>query len=284
MNYLLFNAFADGGKGEESAKEALKILQEKIGETTLKALVGLDVKSFLKELKKDDKAIILGGDGTLNHFINELGEEQLPCSFYLYPSGTGNDFLNDVKDKEDPETHLVELNGFITNLPYVEVKGKTYRFINGIGFGIDGECCVEAERKKKEGETEIDYAKITIGLLLGRFKAPLSTVKVDGEELQFKKTYIAAAMNGRFYGGGMNVAPEQERGSGLLSLAVIHGRGKIGTLMLFPKLFKGTHVKSKKAVYIKKGKEIEVTFSLPTALQIDGEVVEGVTTYKAYIK
>ena len=54
--------------------------------------------------------------------------------------------------------------------------------------------------------------------------------------------------------------------------------------MLFPKLFKGTHIQNKKAVSFIQGKCVEVSFSRPTALQIDGEVISDVSSYKAYIK
>ena len=69
-----------------------------------------------------------------------------------------------------------------------------------------------------------------------------------------------------------------------MSLVGVHGRGKIGTLMLFPEIFKGTHVRAKKNVYCVQGKEIEVQFDRPCGLQIDGEVVEEVTSYRAYIR
>ncbi|MBP5092394.1 MAG: diacylglycerol kinase family protein [Bacilli bacterium] len=283
MITVLFNAKADAGEGEENARLAAKALEAKYGEAKFVNLIGLDVPAFFKGVEKGEKVVIAGGDGTLNHFINDIGDVKVPEEIYLLPVGTGNDFLNDVKDKQDEETKLVPLHEFITNLPIVEVKGKKYRFINGIGFGIDGECCVKADELKAQGKKNLDYGKITINLLLFHFKAPNATIKVDGEEMKFKKTWIAASMNGRCYGGGMLVAPEQKRGSGLLSFVAIHGKGRIGTLMIFPKLFKGTHVENKKNVTVKTGKLIEVTFDRPTGLQIDGEVVKDVTSYKAYI-
>ncbi len=286
MNYLFYNEIADSGKLKEKIPEIAKELKKSLNEE-LKALPlnDNDWAGFIKTLTSKDKVIIVGGDGTLNHQINKMPlDEELPCSFYLYPYGTGNDFFNDTKDKQDPNTHLVELNEFLSNLPYIEVKGKTYRFINGIGYGIDGECCKKAEELKAAGKTDINYGNITVGLLMKGYVAPIAKVKVDGkEELIFKKTYISAAMNGKYYGGGMKVAPNQERGSNLLTSVVIHGRDKLGTLLLFPKIFKGTHVNATKSVSVIQGKTIEVSFSRPTALQIDGEVVSDVTSYKAYI-
>lgn len=284
MYYLLFNPLADGGNGEAASVEVFDKLKEFYPGLVKNSVLNIKAKEFVKSLKKDDGVILFGGDGTLNHFINAIDiDEELPCPFYLCPSGTGNDFLNDVMKQKDEKTGLVLLNEFVKGLPYVEVKGKTYRFINGIGYGIDGECCVEAEKMKKAGEKKIDYSKITISLLMKSYVAPQAVVKVDGKEFSFKKVYLASAMNGRYYGGGMMIAPTQERGSGLLSFVAIHGRGKLGTLLLFPSIFKGKHINKKKAVSLVLGKVIEVSFDKPTGLQIDGEVVEGVTSYKAYI-
>ncbi len=287
MNYLFYNDLAFAGELKEKIPSIKEELQKSLGEEVKEmSLIDNDINSILKTLTSKDSIILIGGDGTLNHQINTLPiDEELPCDFYLYPYGTGNDFYNDVKDKEDKKTHLVKLNEYFSNLPYVEVKGKTYRFINGIGYGIDGECCKKADELKAKGKKNLNYGKITIGLLFKGYVAPVAKVKVDGkEELTFKKTYISAAMNGKYYGGGMMVAPSQERGSNLLTSVVIHGKGKLGTLMIFPSIFKGTHIKKEKNVSVIQGKVIEVSFSRPTALQIDGDVVPDVTSYKAYIK
>ena len=81
----------------------------------------------------------------------------------------------------------------------------------------------------------------------------------------------------------MMPAPEQNRLSedGEVSLMIFYGTGKLKTLMIFPSLFKGEHVKHTKNIAIHKGKEITVKFQNPTALQIDGETVLGVKEYTA---
>ena len=60
---------------------------------------------------------------------------------------------------------------------------------------------------------------------------------------------------------------------------VMRCRSKIRTLLLFPTIFKGKHIKATKVVSVFKGHEISVRFDRPTALQIDGEVYSGVTEY-----
>jgi diacylglycerol kinase family enzyme len=51
--------------------------------------------------------------------------------------------------------------------------------------------------------------------------------------------------------------------------------------MAFPSIFKGEHVKKTKIVKVFSGKEITVEFDRPTAIQIDGETILGVTKYTA---
>lgn len=78
-------------------------------------------------------------------------------------------------------------------------------------------------------------------------------------------------------------APAQDRlnTEGKLSFAVIHGSGKLKTLMIFPSLFTGEHIKHSNIVAVHEGSDITVEFDRPTALQIDGETVLGVTKYRA---
>lgn len=133
------------------------------------------------------------------------------------------------------------------------------------------------------GETNVNYASIAIKGLLGKFKPRNAKITVDGKEYRFRKVWIAAAMNGRLYGGGMNNAPKQDRlnPDGKLTLVVWHGSGKLKTLMMFPSIFKGEHVQHTKNVAIMEGHDITVEFDGPCAAQIDGETVLAVTKYEA---
>ena len=88
-------------------------------------------------------------------------------------------------------------------------------------------------------------------------------------------------MNGKYYGGGMIPAPQQKRTGDTLSVMLFHGTGKIRSLLIFPSIFKGEHVKHKKNITVLSGKEITVRFDSPRTLQIDGETIVGVSEYTA---
>lgn len=233
---------------------------------------------LIKGLKKEVKLVLVGGDGTLNRFINDVDCDSLNREVYYYAAGNGNDFWSDIGKKRGDAPVLI--NEYIKNLPTVEVNGKTYKFINGVGYGIDGYCCEVGDRLKAEGK-EVNYTSIAIKGLLGGYKPCDATVTVDGVTKTYKKVWVAPTMIGRYYGGGMIPTPAQDRknAEGKVSLCLFYGKGKIKTLMAFPKIFKGEHIKKKNMVQILSGYSITVKFAKPTAAQIDGETVLNVSEY-----
>ena len=280
MNYLLFNPLSRNGQGENLKNEAISNLKNKFSDLEEVNVVELDVQAFITDkLKPEDSLILVGGDGTLNRFANNIYEHHLTNDFYIYRAGTGNDFLNDL----DVKDNIVKINDYLKKLPTITVNGQKRYYINGIGYGIDGMVCVIADDKKAKGEKNINYTSISINLLLFKYKCPNARVVIDGKEYKFKKVWLASSMNGRYYGGGMRIAPEQDRLSGKITFVTMHNSGRIKTLLMFKKIFTGDHVKHKKNVFVAQGNKIEVYFDKPMALQIDGEVVENVTSYVAEI-
>ena len=126
-------------------------------------------------------------------------------------------------------------------MPVVHVKGKSYRFLNGVGYGIDGYCCEEGERLRKTSDKPVNYTSIAIKGLLFHFKPANAKVTVDGKSFNYKKVWLAPTMNGRYYGGGMKVAPEQNRLNNKkeVSLVMLYGSSKLKTLIVFSQLVKG---------------------------------------------
>ncbi len=277
IGYVLYNSMA-GTKNNSEDIQMLKVLMD----AELKFIDILNIKNygvFLSGLEENDFILLAGGDGTLNRFINDTEGVDFHNEVLYFPNGTGNDFAHDLG-------HTKECNPFpitehLKELPSVVVNGKRYRFINGVGYGIDGYCCQVGDELKKTPGKKVNYTAIAIKGLLFHYKPTNAKVTVDGKTHTYQKVWIAPTMNGRFYGGGMMPTPNQVRNSGMLSTMVFHGSGKLKTLMIFPSLFKGEHVKHTRHVDILEGKEITVEYDRPTALQIDGETILGVTSYTA---
>lgn len=277
--YVLYNPLCGNGSGEEDAKMLdIALPNAKLFFDMTKIT---NYAAFLSGISGDDYLIVAGGDGTLSRFANDTaGVEILPEILY-FPIGTGNDFAREFG--KQPYADPFPVTAQLKKLPTVEVKGKTYHFLNGVGFGLDGYCCEEGDKLRKTSDQKVNYTAIAIKGLLFHFTPRKAAVTVDGQRHTYDKVWIAPTMHGKYYGGGMMPAPQQDRGNSekTLSLMVLHGAGRLRTLCALPGIFKGTHVKHKKMVTIHTGHEINVEFDCPTPLQIDGETISGVTGYTA---
>ena len=278
--YILFNPLSNNKHGKDVVEKAKTYFADNEIEALDITEIG-DIREFLSEISDEDKIVICGGDGTLNRFANDTADVDIKNDILYFAAGSGNDFNNDVKG--NPEADPYVINKYITDLPTVTVKGKTCHFLNGIGYGIDGYCCEVGDIQRSKSDKPVNYAGIAIKGLLFHFKPADAVVTVDGKEYKYKKVWLAPAMNGKFYGGGMKVAPDQDRlnPDKKLSVVIMHGSGKIKTLIVFPSIFKGEHIKHKEMVDIHTGHVITVKFNKPCALQIDGETVLDVTEYTA---
>ena len=277
--YILYNPKAGNGQYTEDVP-LLDVVME--GELEFYDMTCItNYAAFLRDMQPEDYIVIAGGDGTLNRFINDTAGLQIPQQILYFPTGSGNDFAHDLgKQRED---NPFPIGKYLQDLPSVQVGGRTYRFLNGVGYGIDGYCCEVGDELRQVPGKKVNYTAIAIKGLLFHYKPTRATVTVDGKTHTYEKVWLAPTMHGRFYGGGMMPTPGQDRNSGdrSLSVMVFHGSGKLRTLAIFPSIFQGAHIKHKKYVDVLVGKEITVEFDRPTPLQIDGETILGVTSYTA---
>ena len=273
--YVIFNPLSGDGKSKQNAELLQMVLNEELEYYDVTRIT--NYAAFIGGLEKDDYLVIVGGDGTINRFVNDTEDVEIPHEILYLPTGSGNDFAREMESNGQP----VVITRYLQNLPRVEVGGKQYRFINGVGFGIDGYCCQVGDELKKIPGKKINYTAIAIKGLLFHFAPRNAKVTVDGKQYVYRKVWIAPTMHGKFYGGGMIPTPLQDRNSGKLSMMMFHGAGRLRTLCVFPSIFKGEHVKHSKMVAVHTGQEITVEFDRPTPLQIDGETIPNVTGYTA---
>ena len=277
MTYLLFNPLANNSKGEQDAR---MWASDNNAKCEFKSLLEIsDMKAFFDGLGEDDDVILTGGDGTLNCFANDVYGYEFKNPVYYVKCGSGNDFYRD--NEKYAKDGGIDLRPFLKDLPLVTVNGIQRRFLNGIGYGIDGETCRIGDIQRATSDKPVSYSKIAIRLLLGSYKLKKATVTVDGRTCKFENVWMASTMKGRFYGGGMMVAPAQDRFNkeGTVSVVALYKKSRLITLMRFPSLNKGEHVNKKDWVTVQTGKKVTVSFDQPCALQIDGDVIENVLTY-----
>lgn len=276
MIYILYNPKAHNGnndlnivyKGDTQNKPGIKKIN----------IIDIDVAAFASELNEDDRVLIRGGDGTLHHFANRAKGVDFPCKLFMIRSGTGNDFLNDIGQMTADEP--LDIRRYLKELPTVTFGGRRRVFINGVGLGVDGEVCLGVEiYKTKNPNKKANYTAIALQELGFKYKRPSAKITVDGVTRFYDKVWAVSTMKGRYYGGGLKIAPDQNRDSGEVSVVIMHGGSRVKTLSVFAKINSGGHIKHTEMVEVIKGKHVKVEFSHPCALQVDGEVFTGVSKY-----
>lgn len=274
MNYIIYNPKAGATKDEKKFSEAKQIV-----EAAFKDFTYIDahdaIGDFYTSLNKEDSLVIMAGDGTIHILVNRIKHAGIDNDVYLYCFGTGNDFLRDLD--YDKSLNYIKINDYIKNLPVVAFNGVEEYFLNSSSLGLDAAVCIKYDENKKRGKS-LNYKLIAFFLML-KHKHIDADIIVDGKEYHFKKVWLAAAMNGKYYGGGMKCAPHQDRMSDSVTLVVVSNVSKFKGLFLFSNVFKGKYEKYK-FVKALTGHEITVKFKKPTAFETDGEAQTGISEYK----
>ncbi len=280
MIYILYNPRANNGHGTEGLDDVLAAAGQRDREETpeLVDVTKADEAALLLGLAETDEAIVCGGDGTLHYLVNALAGRVPAAPVYLWRMGTGNDFLRDVTGRSGPR--LVPLNEYIRGLPTAEVDGETRYFLNNVSFGLDGQVCELGEQEKARLGRPVNYIALALRLVLRDFRPATATVTVDGESRTYRRVWVASAFNGRYVGGGMKLAPDQDRTGDRLCCVVLHSLSRGMALLNLVRVYWGGHVKMRQCD-VRFGKDVSVTFDQPGALNMDGEPLPRTAAFHA---
>ena len=275
---VLYNPNSGGGKGLSIAKE----IEQLIGNNNYSYMDITaidDFSSFMSALSPNMNIILTGGDGTLNSFINKIGQDEIKNNIYFYASGSGNDFARDINLKK--RTRPIIINDYIKDLPVANIGGKEYKFINCVGSGMDGYCCGEVERLRALSKKRGNYLYAAIKALVYAYKPCTVDVTVDGKEFTFKNTWLVPTMNGRYFGGGFMAAPKQDRlnNEKTLSVVAMHSKNIIKIVIAFLLIMFGKHTIMKSMISVIEGHNISVKLDRKATLQIDGETIPDISEY-----
>ncbi len=267
MDLILYNPLSKNSKSNVQTHKLVRQYKTNKVPFRLKSILKIDdIKTYLDNKKEIDKVILLGGDGTVNRFVNDIVDYNLIQDIMLKPNGSGNDYMRSLVDR-DSEPQFIMQSTYDTGF-------KTH-FINGTGMGVDGYVGYLVDQNVKKGV--LGYFKSTIKALLTYIPEPL-TLTVDGEVTKFEKAYLVTMNNGRYFGGGMKVAPEGNINDEYLDVVVAHSANKLQLIFIFLTIYIGKHTKFKKYIFNKKGKHIKAEFTTPQITQADGENYYDVTT------
>lgn len=230
--------------------------------------------------------ISVGGDGSLNEVVNGVMKAReitsLPRTNIVkigaLPHGTGNDFARTVGVTNDL-LHLKKLiddDGFqpidIGLATYKDVKGVdiTRYFINVTDVGLGGHIVKDLDSSWKIFGAAITYQKSIISGLLTYRNQPV-TMKAD-DYLYAGKIKELVVANGKYFAGGLDIAPDASITDGLFSILVAGEISLLAYLQNFPKMRRHKKIIHPEVQYLTAS---EVLIESPVLLPIDmdGEFV-----------
>jgi len=151
-------------------------------------------------------------------------------------------------------------------------RPKRRFFINYAGTGFDSDVAETTNRMPK-----YRYVGATVPYVLALFKTLVRyrnryiKLAIDEQTLEGRFLSIIAA-NGRYFGGGMKVAPTAELNDGKLDVITIDDIGKLELLKAFPRIYSGTHVTHPKvSMYLATSVSVECGERMPVSA--DGELL-----------
>ena len=81
MKYILVNPLSNNSRGEEALDKVLELVKE---ESEVLKITQINLKDFVKKLSSSDDIILVGGDGTINNFVNKYVNYTSPVGFVIY--------------------------------------------------------------------------------------------------------------------------------------------------------------------------------------------------------
>jgi len=210
------------------------------------------------------QVVAIGGDGTINEVVNGFFDGDEPISpdaaLGILPFGTGGDFRKTVHIPKDfPKAAAIIARGRtkridLGKLEFMTRDGQkaTRLFANIASFGISGVVDRLVNESWKSPIGEISSKKLG-----GRWSFMLATARAgvtyknqhvrlvfddDPGTAQDAMINTVAVANGRYFGGGMFIAPDAELDDGLFDVVGVGDLTMRDFLFRGYRLYNGTHI------------------------------------------
>jgi YegS/Rv2252/BmrU family lipid kinase len=197
--------------------------------------------------------VAVGGDGTASEVIDgiqSVGAAGGGPTFGFIPRGTGGDLRKTVGisgDVHGAAQALASRNVAVLDLGRIEFAGKDgarqiRHFANVAGLGISGVVSRLVNHGVRWPNGKAAFMLATARALVSWSDQPVRW-RVDGGPWQEERLTALSVCNGRYFGGGMKVAPDARMDDGLFDVVAWEGMGITDLVMKRPMLYDGTHVR-----------------------------------------
>jgi len=105
-----------------------------------------------------------------------------------------------------------------------------------------------------------------------RYESRLARVDVDGLRIEREVRSVVVA-NGRYFGGGMHIAPGAELDDGRFDVVIVGETGRTRALTAAPSLYRGHHI-TRREVEVHRARVVQVSCDgAPMLFDVEGEQI-----------
>ena len=238
-----------------------------------------------------DLVIGVGGDGTINEVVNGFFEEPKPgapsqpvklgAAMGVLPRGTGGDFRRSIGllDK-DLKACAARLKGErsaidVGRVDFTDDDGNpsVRHFINVAEVGVGARVVDIANSSSKVLGGKLTFMMASMRALIG-WKDLQIRASYDGGPFEDLSVTTFAIANGRYFGGGMMVAPDARIDDGLFHLTVWSGFTLADFVVKSGGMYDGSHIRFKgTTTRSARSVRLEPRGPEPVGIEVDGEKI-----------
>ena len=204
-----------------------------------------------------DVLICVGGDGFVHDLLPILIQGRL--ALLVIPAGTGNDFSRTLglhgasyKSLLDSLTNSTPSSIDIALVHHGEIQTP---FVQILSTGFDS-VVTERANNFKRVRGSLKYV-VAVLLEVWQFRSINFDITVDEVHISGNSMLVCVA-NGTSYGAGMKIVPNAKNNDGTLEIMVVDHVSPWRLLMVFPRVFIGTHVNHPK-VHFYSGNTVRIS-------------------------
>jgi len=227
--------------------------------------------------------VAVGGDGTASEVVDGLVDASRrpdpDLSFGFIPRGTGGDLRRTLGlelDLDRAARALASPRTITCDLGRVAFAGedgtpRLRHFANVAGAGVSGVVSGHVNRGFKLGGGTLSFMLASARALATWSDQPVRW-RADGGAWREGRITALSVCNGRYFGGGMRVAPGASMHDGLFDVVVWSGLGIGDFLTKRSMLYDGTHVRLPNTEVLRaRSVEVEPLDGARVLLDVDGE-------------
>lgn len=288
---VVLNPVAGGGRLKRRWPEVAASLRRNFGDFDLRETQASgDAERLAIDLAADGCELVIaaGGDGTASEvadgLLQAVFETGQTSALGLLPCGTGIDFSRGLGLPRGVEAILRRMAESKVRkidagrICYIDDHGAlaSRHFINIASLGLSGATDRAVNADKRKGRVSgkaLFFWRTVAEFIRYRFQEVRITID-DGEPIEARMALVAVA-NGRFFGGGMMIAPDAQLSDGQFDIVIVRAASKIGLIRDIRLLYGGRH-RNHPAITILRGRKVLVeplgdTEKNSAMVDIDGE-------------